>query len=246
MTARRGTNPLVAKANGMKASRESSPDDTWLAFFDAGLKTLETLEEYLACGEQSKRAQDHGCFAHIALDAKKFLRDLHKARAFLRIAKPRMKDSRFLDVGCGVGMKVQLASHVFSSAHGLEFDKGYFDVARRLRDTTLSYGVDYFHGDALKFDGFSAYNVIYLYRPMKDIEKQMELEDRIVVQAQKDAVIIAHLCGFDRICRRKRDPEEIGLHRLFDTIYVKTSQRRLEKIQEQMAAQTGNLSTVWW
>ena len=237
---------MVANRNGKKASRESAPDDSWLAFFDAGLKTLETLEEYLACGEQSKRARDHGCFGHVSLDAKKFLRDLHKARAILQVAKPRMKHSRFLDIGCGVGMKVQLASHVFSTAHGLEFDKGYFDVAERLRDATLSYGVDFFHGDALKFHDFGSYDVLYLYRPMKDIDKQTELEDRIAAGIKKDAVVIAHLCSFDRICRRNREAAEIGLHRLFDTIYVKTDQRRLQTIRERLAKQTGNLSSVWW
>src|SRR5262245_51213218 len=130
MTARGGQDTVAASVKGIKASRVSTPDDSWLAFFDAGLKTLETIEKYLARGEQSKSARDHGCFGHISLDAKKFLRDLHKARAVLSVVQPRMKHGRFLDVGCGVGMKVQLASHVFPTAHGLEFDKGYFRVAQ--------------------------------------------------------------------------------------------------------------------
>ena len=237
---------MVATVNGMKASRESATDDSWLAFFDAGLKTLESLEAYLACGEQSKRARDHGCFGHVSLDAKKFLRDLHKARAVLKVAKPRMKHGRFLDIGCGVGMKVQLASHVFPTAHGLEFDKGYFNVAQRLRDATLNYGVDFFHGDALKFGNFGSYDVVYLYRPMKDIDKQSELEDRIAAEVKQDTVVIAHLCGFDRICRRQRDPEEIGLARLFETIYFKSDERRIQKLRERLAAQTRHISTVWW
>src|SRR5262245_15247821 len=161
MAARTGRQ-TVAASNGVQPDRRSARDDSWLAFFDAGLKTLQTLETYLASGEQSKRAKDHGCFGHISLDAKKFLRDLHKARAVLSVVQPRMNSGRFLDIGCGVGLKVQLASHVFPVAHGLEFDKGYFSVAQRIRYATLSYGVDFFHGDALKFNDFGSYDVVYL------------------------------------------------------------------------------------
>jgi SAM-dependent methyltransferase len=246
MRARRGGQIVAVNGKVVKASKKSARDYSWLAFFDAGLKTLQTLETYLASGEQSKRARDHGCFGHVSLDAKQFLRDLHKARAVLSIVKPRTKQSRFLDVGCGVGMKVQLASHVFATAHGLEFDQTYFNVAQRVRDATLSYGIDFFHGDALRFDDFGSYDVVYLYRPMKDIEKQSELEDRIAANVKKDAIVIAHLCGFHRFSRRRIDPQEIGLERLFDTIYVKAGERRIQAIRERLAAQTGHLSTVWW
>ena len=71
-------------------------------------------------------------------------------------------DKKFLDVGAGIGTKVLLADVLFDS-NGIEIDPFYVDMAHRL-------GVKVDEQNALEFQGYSDYDFIYFFVPIKDDE----------------------------------------------------------------------------
>ncbi len=82
------------------------------------------------------------------------------------------KNKRFLDVGAGFGSKVLLASPLFD-AYGFDCVDRYVKQAQQLL------GDKVFLADALTFDRYYEYDVVYYYRPIKDNDLYFQLERRI-------------------------------------------------------------------
>jgi len=111
----------------------------------------------------------------------------------------------FLDVGSGIGTKLAVAQELFDlEAMGIEYDPvmaGYADDSGRVTLTC----------DALKYEGYDRYDIIWMYRPFRDPLSQAKLEHKIY-EAMKPGAIIAGaaLCapphGFEIII----DDWEIG------------------------------------
>jgi SAM-dependent methyltransferase len=101
--------------------------------------------------------------------------------SILRSIKKRCgPNARFLDVGCGLGGKVWIADALGFSSFGLEINPAYARIAREC------VGADrVFCSNALSFDDFSSYDVIYFYNPMPSAE----LETAILNAAKKGAII---------------------------------------------------------
>jgi hypothetical protein len=110
-------------------------------------------------------------------------------------------DKKFIDVGCGIGTKVHLASHYFD-AYGVELHPPYAKSARKLTRTKkfhkfggyTAYHTRHLHQrifqtDALKFN-YSGYDVVYFFRPMSNDKMQKELEQRIYKQVKPGTIII--------------------------------------------------------
>lgn len=146
--------------------------------------------------DQSAAAVSHGCFADIVLPPAEFLLHLHAATRILR-AQGR-EPARFLDVGCGGGVKVLLAAEFVARADGLEYDPGYASAARDLFAQTNARTCACIDGDALQFDNYAAYDIIYFYQPMHDTAGLFDLERRILEFARPGTVIIAPYSGFVR------------------------------------------------
>jgi len=108
---------------------------------------------------------------------------------------------RFLDVGCGGGTKVYLASRYFEACDGLDLDPGYADAARRTLQRLDAFGCSAFQENALQFDGYGDYDVIYFFRPMRDDDMLDALEDRLLAQARPGTVIVA---PYDSVPRPRR------------------------------------------
>ncbi len=86
----------------------------------------------------------------------------------------------FLDVGSGIGEKpfVAYACGRFNRCDGLEYDARTLAVADFLLNqlqTEIRYPIRFELGDALQFDRYADYDVIYMYRPMKEIRMMREL-----------------------------------------------------------------------
>lgn len=116
-------------------------------------------------------------------------------RAALALGRPMPLS--FLDVGCGVGLKVLQAAQVFEIAQGLEYDHTRVPVAdamirhsRRDRDRV-------FQADALEFDGYANYDVIYAYKPLSIFDLIIQMEQRIVSQARPGTVLVMPYGEFD-------------------------------------------------
>ncbi len=126
-------------------------------------------------------------YQYIAYDPEIFLARLH-AYGALDVR------GRFLDVGCGMGEKVFLAFALgrFSQCDGLEYDAKMAAVADFLFNriaTPDRYPVCIIQGDALEFDRYGDYDVVYMYRPFREREPMSRLVRRIAAQLKPGAIM---------------------------------------------------------
>ena len=99
------------------------------------------------------------------------------------------KDKRFLEVGSGSGIKTAIAKTLFD-AQGIDINEEHVEFGKKI-------GSDIFHQDALTFDNYSDYDLIYLFSPFKDDDLQKELEDRIHDQMRKETLIAPIFSAYD-------------------------------------------------
>ncbi|MEM9049630.1 MAG: class I SAM-dependent methyltransferase [Pseudomonadota bacterium] len=145
--------------------------------------------------QQDAAAISAGAHADIPLAASLFLAHVHFAWRVLA-AQGRSETARFIDVGSGAGSKVVLASRVFAQADGLELDPGYAEASRRMLGQRFTTNCRTIEGDALEFDGFDGYDVIYFFLPIRDRDAMRALEDRIIARARPRTVLITPYAGF--------------------------------------------------
>ena len=121
-------------------------------------------------------------YPYIPFDTGSFVEQLCRVRKWWDENR-KDQDIRFLDVGCGVGTTLVLAKHYLdaSMCAGIEYDE-------RLINEHRCHVVHYV--DALKFDDYSRYNVIYWYRPIEDNRRQKKLEQKIVADAKKGTLFV--------------------------------------------------------
>jgi SAM-dependent methyltransferase len=89
----------------------------------------------------------------------------------------------FLDVGCGPGTKMAIAGELFGMrSYGIERIPEMADVASAWGDV--------YTGNALDlYPGMGNMDIIWLYRPFKDIEAERMLEKQIVFQMKSGAIL---------------------------------------------------------
>lgn len=170
------------------------------------------LHRHLSPVTDAAPIRGNGQFADIPLPMAEFLRHLMLAR---RVGVAQGKAAlRFLDVGCGVGLKVLIAAEVLGHADGLEYQPDLAGVAgRMLRRAGFASRV--MAGDALGFDGFGGSDVIYFYRPIHQPDQMAALEARIAAQARAGAILIAPYVGF------ADHADALGCQRVAGFVYVK-------------------------
>lgn len=89
----------------------------------------------------------------------------------------------FLDIGCGPGTKLDLAAALFGlEACGVEVDAV---MAGRASANHLVW-----NQDALEFPWYRDFDIIWLYRPFRDSEKEAKLE-QVILREMKPGAIIA-------------------------------------------------------
>lgn len=139
---------------------------------------------------QSKAAAQLACYPDIPTRVSLFLRVAHLAHRIL-LAQRRPRTTRFLDVGCGGGMKVALAAQFFDQAVGIEFDPAYVAAARQTLASMNATRCEIIEGDALEFERFGSFDVVFLYQPIDDEARLGRLEARILAQVPAGTVILA-------------------------------------------------------
>jgi SAM-dependent methyltransferase len=144
---------------------------------------------------QDTLAREIGCQWDIALPMSAFLQDAHAAFR-VALAQQRRTPLRFLDIGCGGGVKLLLAAEIFDAVAGLEFDPGYVACARKM---LASLGADaslVMQGDARDFGDYADYDVLYFYQPMASTAGLLELERRVTQTARPGTVLMAPYVEF--------------------------------------------------
>lgn len=162
---------------------------------------------------QDPEATEQSFFADIPLAATEFVEYAHAAYRVC-LAQRRPLPLRFLDVGCGGGTKVVMAASFFGRTDGLEYDKGYAQAAQATLAQTGPANSQVFIGNALSFDTYADYDVIYFYRPIANEERRKLLEDRIARSARAGTVLIAPFNDFSD------ERDSLDCQRIAGPIYV--------------------------
>jgi SAM-dependent methyltransferase len=144
---------------------------------------------------QSEEAKDLGCFSDIPLSSAAFIAHAHAALR-VAMAQKRPEPLRFVDVGCGGGMKVLLAAEMFEQAEGYDFDPNYVAAAKKAVVQMNLQRCRIFEANALSFEEYENYDVIYFYQPMSDSNGLEVLEERIARQARPGTILIAPYLRF--------------------------------------------------
>lgn len=149
-----------------------------------------------------------GRHGDIPLPMGRFLHLIRAAGRLLR-AMDRPAPWSFLDVGCGLGLKLLAAQEVFGRLDGIEIDpalarraRSLLAAARRNRKRAEAAPTPWLTGslpaartkvvcgDALDHDRYGAFDVIYANRPIADATLRHRLEQRMVTEARPGAILI--------------------------------------------------------
>ena len=133
-----------------------------LNVFDVAFHNFEALQV------ESKDIIEGDNFAFVPFPCGAFVDIL--VEAFLILGQDRSK--KFLDVGCGAGSKVILSCSLFDG-YGIDYNPSYVEKAKLLGLNRVGLA------DALNFDKYDVFDVIYYYRPIHNIEKYHEFEQKV-------------------------------------------------------------------
>ncbi|MEM1267854.1 MAG: class I SAM-dependent methyltransferase [Pseudomonadota bacterium] len=191
------------------------PDDNLTKRLIERLSDVVLMLDFYANNQpQHPDMAEYGSYSDVRLSPVAFGEYVHAAYRIM-LALRGERHIKFLDVGCGGGVKVLSAAHFFRRSDGIELDPGYADAARTLFDAFPQEGCRVFEEDALGSERYGEYDVIYFFQPMQDSEKLTALEDRIVEMARPGTLLIAPYPGFrERI-------EELNTASVAGRIYIK-------------------------
>ncbi len=174
---------------------------------------LTAMTYALTPAPQTADAVDLGCFPDIPLHAARFMRNIHLAHRML-LARKHAGPVRFIDIGCGGGLRVAQAAQIFAVADGLDYDAGYVAAASQAFAALRSTRCRAFLADGMTFDGYAGYDVLYFFEPMYQPEL-LVMEARMVGQSRAGVIVIAPGHHFEFRAAG------LGLTRIHDAVYVK-------------------------
>jgi trans-aconitate methyltransferase len=104
--------------------------------------------------------------------------------ALVAEALPESSGTQFLDIGCGVGARMLVARELFElDVHGIDRVPEYVNEAWK-------HGLSAEVADALGWNGYGKYDLLFLNRPFKDPVLQRQLEAQVWDDMAPGAVII--------------------------------------------------------
>ena len=103
---------------------------------------------------------------------------------FVKVGLSKYK--KFIDLGSGDG-KVVLIASLFTQAEGIEFDKEFLEVGKKIKDK-LKLDAKFIRGDFLKHD-LSSYDFIFI-NPDKGFE--YDLEEKLLKEMQPKAKLFVY------------------------------------------------------
>jgi len=180
------------------------------------------LHKALNNTSQSDAAKEQGCFPDIGLPNSDFHAHMHAAYR-LCLAQKRQAPVRFLDVGCGGGLKVYSALRYFDKGYGFDLDTAYVEAGQRFFEMDKAAEGNIFAHDALTFEGYGDFDIIYFYRPISDEALLCQLERRIAENARPETILIAPYITFPE------RHQELGCGHVAGAVYLaKTSQKKAD------------------
>lgn len=188
---------------------------------------IQHIEELVTPRIDRERTYEQGMYPCIPFSNQSFLNRLQDAMDILQAVGTRDDKGgrpKFIDVGCGIGMKVKMAALAGLEAHGIEYHKEYVRLAHRLVNQSCIT-----RGDAREYKRYGEFDIIYFYCPMANHDLQIQLEKTIYEQAKEGAVLIEALKQNDYL-----EASEPQLRRIHREVYMKTSDLELAEWLRQM------------
>lgn len=183
---------VTPERRDLMAPRETFMDGTHNRYVNDLYEALHTLA---LPPTEAMRYRIEGSHADIALPATHFEALCHAAYRVC-LAQGRKAPLRFLDVGCGGGTKIVAASSFFPKAHGIDNHPSYVQMGQSVLER-LGYPRDSVQqADALNFDNYSDFDIIYFFRPISVLEELKQMENRILEQVRTGTILIAPYSGF--------------------------------------------------
>ncbi|MEM9247618.1 MAG: methyltransferase domain-containing protein [Pseudomonadota bacterium] len=140
--------------------------------------------------EQSAEGFDHGAYADIAMPPLRF-EALILAAYRLALARGEPRQMRFGDVGCGGGVKLVMARRFFGHCTGIEYESQYVANAEVFLKKVGLPNLDVEHADALTYEEYGKFDVLYFYRPMRSDQDLERLEQQVVANVKPGTLILA-------------------------------------------------------
>lgn len=157
---------------------------------------LDRLHAMITPPAQDAAAVEAGCRGDEPLPMSRFVALAHAAfRAHLARRLER-RPIRFLDVGCGAGLKLLCAERFFGSCHGIEVDPGVAQAARGLLAAAGAGQCEVLEGDARDFASYDWFDVIHIHEPMSEPAATADLERHVASGMASGALLIAPNQGF--------------------------------------------------
>ncbi len=209
---------------------------------DAAFRRLHRILNPL---EQDAAAAEAGAYGDIGLPQSRFVALAHAAYR-VGLAQER-KTMDFLDVGCGMGLKLLTAAGFFDGVAGIELDPGYAERARDFLGAAALPKWTVVQGDARAFGSYGEFDVVYMFRPLEAQAAMAELEAHIVGGLAPGALVIGPYRGFEARHRA------LGLWPLAPGLYIAGEtragaaklRRRAEHVGLAVRPPTEALRTVW-
>lgn len=105
-------------------------------------------------------------------------------------------ENKFLDVGSGPGFNLLISEDYFGgNPEGIEHNPELVKISNLLHRYKIH------EMDALKFNKYNEYNIIYCFKPFKNLKLQFELETKIINDCEKGTFLLLMDC--DNIERHK-------------------------------------------
>lgn len=113
--------------------------------------------------------------------------------ALVAEALPETTGSAFLEVGCGIGTRMLVAHELYGlDCHGIDRVPEYVaQVSKRLPGAPGGPAVTAEVADALSWEGYGDYDLVWFNRPFNDAALQRQLEARVWEAMRPGAVVIA-------------------------------------------------------
>lgn len=158
----------------------------------SAMKVLYVLEHHL--GEifiDNDLIEKLGAYSHISSSYGELCLQLEKSKEILDLIHKKRpveyippSEYKFLDIGCGFGTKVLFADALGFDAWGIECNKKYADIAKRI---TFYWKIK--KGNALNYKKYNEYDILYFYEPMKS-NKIDKFYKKVLNNAKSPSIIV--------------------------------------------------------
>jgi SAM-dependent methyltransferase len=99
-------------------------------------------------------------------------------------------ETDYLEVGCGVGAKLVMAEKLFGyTVRGIDYYDAYVQISNELLSVHNCIGYA-FCADAVSFNGYDEYDIIWLNKPLAPWTEEQALETRVQLMMKPGAYLI--------------------------------------------------------